>query len=67
MAEKWATSERNADRLRYWNKINHYTHGMSGTPIYAIWWSMIQRCKDPNHAAFKNYGGRGKKRKKLKG
>lgn len=35
------------------------THGMSRTPIYAIWRSMMQRCYDKNSHAYDRYGGRG--------
>ena len=35
------------------------THAMSKTPIYGIWWAMMQRCHDPNHHASHRYGGRG--------
>ncbi len=35
------------------------THGRSGTPIYAIWRSMMQRCYDKNSHAYNRYGGRG--------
>ena len=35
------------------------THGISGTPIYKIWASIIYRCENPNCPAYKNYGGRG--------
>jgi hypothetical protein len=35
------------------------THGMSRTREYHIWAKLIQRCEDPNHRAFKYYGGRG--------
>lgn len=34
-------------------------HGMTKTPIYAIWHSMMQRCYDKNSQAFNRYGGRG--------
>lgn len=34
-------------------------HGMSKTLEYITWGSMIQRCYDPNHKSYKNYGGRG--------
>lgn len=34
-------------------------HGMFGTRIYKIWDSMYQRCYNSNHAAYKDYGGRG--------
>jgi hypothetical protein len=36
------------------------THGKSHTTRqYIIWASMKQRCYNPNHQAYKNYGGRG--------
>ena len=35
------------------------THGMSRTPMYVLWTAMIQRCTNPNHGRFADYGGRG--------
>jgi len=35
------------------------THGMSRTPIYAIWVAMKQRCLNPNNEWYRDYGGRG--------
>ena len=35
------------------------THGLSESPEYRIWHSMIVRCNDPNCINYKNYGGRG--------
>lgn len=35
------------------------THGMSKHPAYAVWRGMVDRCRLPSHAAWKNYGGRG--------
>jgi hypothetical protein len=32
---------------------------MEGTKIYNVWASMLQRCRNSKHRAFKNYGGRG--------
>ena len=32
---------------------------MSEHPVWAVWHSMKQRCTDPNHKAWANYGGRG--------
>ncbi len=29
------------------------------TKLYWVWADMIGRCQNPNHKAFKNYGGRG--------
>jgi len=38
---------------------NRLTHGMNDTPTNRSWKNMIQRCTNQNHAAYKNYGGRG--------
>lgn len=35
------------------------THGMCGTPAYISWECMIQRCTNPNHIRWMDYGGRG--------
>lgn len=35
------------------------THGMSKHPAFGVGHSMKQRCEDPRHPAYKNYGGRG--------
>lgn len=34
-------------------------HGMARTMEYRTWVSMISRCENENHHAFKDYGGRG--------
>lgn len=34
-------------------------HGMTGTPTWISWRSMLQRCYDKNHRAYAFYGGRG--------
>ena len=34
-------------------------HGLSRTRIYGVWDGMIQRCENPNHMSYKDYGGRG--------
>lgn len=34
-------------------------HGMHGTPTYKAWEAMFQRCCNPRHKSFVNYGGRG--------
>ena len=34
-------------------------HGMTGTRTHQSWLQMQQRCKNPNHHAWKDYGGRG--------
>lgn len=35
------------------------THGMSSSNEYRVWDSMVRRCHNKNHYAFKDYGGRG--------
>ena len=35
------------------------THGMSKTPLFAVWWAMLSRCNNPNNHSYKNYGARG--------
>jgi len=34
-------------------------HGMVGTLTYTTWDCMIQRCTNPNHKRYSDYGGRG--------
>lgn len=35
------------------------THGMTGTPTWRTWRSMLDRCRLPGHAWYHLYGGRG--------
>lgn len=35
------------------------THGMSASPEYRSWDAMVQRCTNPKHKQFSDYGGRG--------
>lgn len=35
------------------------THNLSYTKIYKIWYSIKNRCNNPKHHAYKDYGGRG--------
>lgn len=35
------------------------THGMTKHPAFAVWRSMLDRCRLPTHQAWKNYGARG--------
>jgi len=34
-------------------------HGYRSKPLYAVWGSMLARCKNPNNMAYERYGGRG--------
>lgn len=45
-------------------EVSHLKHGYARAKgpkrtEYEIWGSMIKRCENPNHVAYKNYGGRG--------
>ena len=40
-------------------KTKNTKHGMSAHPAYAVWRSMLDRCRLPTHQAWANYGGRG--------
>jgi len=35
------------------------THGLSDTRAYACWHNMLQRCFNPKHPSYSDYGGRG--------
>lgn len=35
------------------------THGLTKHPLYAVWRSMMDRCRLPSHQAWENYGARG--------
>ncbi len=37
----------------------HRSHGMSETPIWHTWKSMLRRCEEVGHKDYPNYGGRG--------
>lgn len=38
---------------------NHTTHGMTGTKIYGVWNTMINRCENPNSKSYCDYGEKG--------
>lgn len=40
------------------SEVNH-KHGRSHTRLYNVWNGMRQRCNDPKHKSYHNYGGRG--------
>lgn len=44
--------------LQRWGECN-ITHGGSNSPVYGRWKSMQDRCKNPSHASYGRYGGRG--------
>ena len=36
-----------------------FKHGMYGTQFYTVFTNMKQRCENPNHKSFKDYGAKG--------
>lgn len=42
-----------------YRKEKNLTHGLRHTRLYNIWVNMRQRCGNPNHPAYGDYGGRG--------
>lgn len=42
-----------------YNAEKDKTHGMSHTHLHTVWACMKDRCLNPNHPQFKDYGGRG--------
>ena len=34
-------------------------HGMTGTPLFAVWMNMRNRCNNPKASDYKYYGGKG--------
>jgi hypothetical protein len=42
----------------YFKEVNK-KHGYHGNKLYPIWSSMVARCNNKTHKAYKNYGGRG--------
>ena len=51
-------SERRREAMRRVGRANR-THGKRHTKLFGVWWQMIQRCRNPKHKAYRNYGGRG--------
>lgn len=45
--------------LTLYGNTRRRTHHMSKTPIYNVWNGMIQRCTNPKHRSYADYGGRG--------
>lgn len=42
------------------SRDNHYkTHGLSRTPTYSVWATMMQRCANEKDRNYPHYGGRG--------
>lgn len=37
----------------------YLTHGLHSHPLYDTWYGMLQRCENPGHRHYPDYGGRG--------
>lgn len=48
-------------KIRVLGTVATTTHGMTGTPTFISWDSMKQRCLNPKHKSYSDYGGRGVK------
>jgi hypothetical protein len=53
MSEEFLRTRGDAERLTRWG------HGLSRHPSYYRWSNMVDRCHNPAHAAYRNYGARG--------
>ena len=42
-----------------YRRMLHTKHGLAGSKVYQAWWSMIDRCHNPDSSSFGNYGERG--------
>ncbi len=40
-------------------KNDEIKHGLRKTPTYNTWYSMLERCRNPKNASWRNYGARG--------
>ncbi len=40
-------------------RARELTHGQSRTPMYYVWQTMLNRCRNPHQKGYKRYGGRG--------
>ena len=47
-----------AERRRGQPALNR-THGVARHPLYGAWLAMLDRCENPQHVAYRRYGGRG--------
>jgi len=60
MAEAWSMKKGEVMSAELKSKISTVKtrHGMSHTPTHISWVNMLQRCTNPKHKAYKDYGGR---------
>lgn len=47
------------DATKLPSRERRVNHGLGGTPTYRSWYSMLQRCTNPEDIGWKHYGGRG--------
>ena len=61
MARHYRTGEPYPECLKYYQKngIQNHNYRIKDKRLYRIWSSTKQKCENPNHPAYKNYGGRG--------
>lgn len=59
MKRRGTMSDRFAQTRATPERLHNRTHGMARHPSYYRWFNMVDRCENPDHAAYDNYGGRG--------
>ncbi len=47
------------DVIRDIARTSNRKHGLHDHPLYFTWKNMLARCEDPDHQAYRHYGGRG--------
>lgn len=53
------SSRLRSGRTHSCGRCSKIKHGLVHIPEYIVWKGMRQRCNDPNHKNYKDYGGRG--------
>jgi hypothetical protein len=59
MKRKGTMSARFAETRATPERLHNRSHGLTNHPSYHRWFNMIERCENPSHRAYTNYGGRG--------
>ncbi len=49
----------NRERVAEANTVHGMSRRRKYHPVYRIWQAILQRCENPDHNQYKNYGGRG--------
>lgn len=55
----WSCGCLKREMVAKFNTETKTKHGLAGTPLYQVWQGAKQRCINPKHKKWKDYGGRG--------